>query len=196
MAYGPSSTDHGSLRLSHPSTGGEIVARGVHENARAPSAPSPARHGHVRSSGNHAGCVGLAGGCGSARLGNRAGRRQLQRCRILRVSGCSVPRDQRWHLQCWRVHPRGCHLGSWRGSERAGGCSLSSLWRACGWGLDRPARRGAGSASHPMLTQCSRDLLRRTGTRGYGAGWRIRIRPAERLDSAWDTTSRHTACAI
>jgi hypothetical protein len=167
MAYGPSSTGHGSLRLSRID-GRRDRRKGVHDNPRAPSAPSPARHAHVRRSGSHAGAVGLAGGGGSARLGNRAGRRQLQRGRILRVTGCSVPGDQRRHLQRWRVHPRSCHLGSWRGSQRAGGCSLSSLWRPCGWGLDRPTRRGQAPASHPMLTQCSRELLRDTGTRGMG----------------------------
>lgn len=168
MAYGPSATDHGRLRLSHASTGDEIVARGVHENPRALSAPSPARHGHVRSSGNHAGCVGLAGGCGSARLGNRAGRRQLQRCRILRVTGCAVPGDQRRHLQRWRVHPRRCHLGSWRGSERAGGCSLSSLWRPCGWRLDRLSSPRGTAQPRPMLTRLlTRPAERRRDERAH-----------------------------
>jgi hypothetical protein len=151
---------------SYTLTGGEIAAGGVHENPRAPSAPSPARPAHLRRGGSHAGAVGLAGGGGSARLGNRAGRCQLQRSRILRGTGCAVTGDQRRRLQRWRVHPGGCHLGSWRGFERAGGCSLSGLWRPCGWGLDRPARRGQAQPPTRCLRSCSRDLLRGTGTRG------------------------------
>jgi hypothetical protein len=43
---------------------------------------------------------------------------------------------------------------------------------------------------------CSRDRLRDTGTRRYGPGLLFGIRPAERSDSAWDTTNQHTAWAI
>jgi hypothetical protein len=53
-------------------------------------------------------------------------------------------------------------------SERAGRCSLAGLWRPCGWRLDRSVRRGTGSSIPPMLTDCSRGLLRGTGTREIG----------------------------
>src|SRR5215207_5573459 len=91
-----------------------------------------------------------------------------------------------------RTHSlRGAVRASWR-------VSLAGLWRSCGWRLDRSARRGTGSNIPPMLTDCSRDLLRGTGTRetgrdGTAASVLLSLDPPIREWGGWFPDAAHGA---